>query len=408
MLSQTTRQFCRNARRLVKSTPTHRKSNNDRQRSVNALPDGRVTLHSGDMKLKIETEYEGKISALTKKLLRADKKRREGYAKLVQERSAVVAQLQKVICASSSRLIPVGSLANSLGSVEGSDIDLCFVAEKHDEFLRAFNDHPNFKIALMRSVADLLEGSSEVKLKSECQLVMRSRIPLVIVNLANGVSVDIQFPNATFQAVRNTNLIRHYVMADKRFAQLYIWARQLFTALGAKNSKQGLLSSYHIMLLVVHFLQCKHIFSEPVLPVLTQTHPHLVSRELPPSEVIKLLDQPITDQLEGWQSQNNMQVGVLAVRMIEYYSRFNVGNTVIDIGRGRAMRRRQTPYNRKLQVLDPYSRVTVCHSRGIVDAFCHAVTSAHEAFRSGTLIDSYPVFDDVPERTSRNAGHTFD
>ncbi|KAK0412220.1 hypothetical protein QR680_006096 [Steinernema hermaphroditum] len=401
MLSQVTLQTSRNARRLVKAVQN--RSGKMRERTPSYHQREKVTLHSGDATLKTETEYKDKISALTKKLVGADSLRRSRYEQLVAEHSEVISQLQRVICSSSSRLVPVGSIANSL-CINNSDVDLCFVAENHDEFLRDFNENPNFKVALMRNVADLLEKSSELKLQYECVLLMRSRIPLVVVKLANGISVDIQFPSSNFHAVRNTNLIRHYVMADKRFPQLYMWARELFTALGARNSRQGLLSSYHIVLLVVHFLQCKHIFSEPVLPVLTQTHSHLVSRELPLSEIIKLMDRPITDELEGWSSANTMSVGTLAVKMIDYYTRFNIRTSMIDIANGRVVRRRQTPYNMKLQIMDPYSRITVCHSKDIVEAFYRAVTHTHEAFKSGSMIDSYPKFDDMAQAPQIRSG----
>ncbi|TKR87678.1 hypothetical protein L596_012041 [Steinernema carpocapsae] len=248
----------------------------------------------------------------------------------------------------------------------------------------------------MRTSADLLEQSSEIELGAPCQLIVRSSIPLVIVKLKNGISVDIQFPVwQDFQAIRNTNLIRHYVMADKRFGELYLWAKQLFTVLGARNSKQGLLSSYHIILLVVHFLQCKHIFAEPVLPVLMETHHDRVAPDLPVQEVVELMQKPLEDQLEGWKSENEMSTGLLALKFIEYYSRFRPQDYSIDIGKGSVFKRRQTGFNdHHLRIYDPYSPVTVCRNRLILPALMSAVTTTSNAMQNGRMIDTYPNFED--------------
>ncbi|VDM68127.1 unnamed protein product [Strongylus vulgaris] len=44
-----------------------------------------------------------------------------------------------------------------------------------------------------------------------CVVLHQLRVPLLIVHLKSGQSMDIQFPDEQFQAIRNTNLIRHYV-----------------------------------------------------------------------------------------------------------------------------------------------------------------------------------------------------
>ncbi|KAK5974698.1 hypothetical protein GCK32_018127 [Trichostrongylus colubriformis] len=119
------------------------------------------------------------------------------------------------------------------------------------------------------------------------------RVPLLIVHLQNGRSIDIQFPDEQFQAIRNTNLIRHYVQCDNRLSKLFLYLRMLFDALEIRNSKYGLLSSYHILLLAIHFLQCEQaLIPWTVLPVLCKTHSDLVSSHIPIDDVVATLDAP--------------------------------------------------------------------------------------------------------------------
>uniref|UniRef100_A0A183G7Q2 PAP-associated domain-containing protein n=1 Tax=Heligmosomoides polygyrus TaxID=6339 RepID=A0A183G7Q2_HELPZ len=106
-----------------------------------------------------------------------------------------------------------------------------------------------------------------------------------------GQNIDIQFPDDQFQAIRNTNLIRHYVQCDSRLSRLFLYLRMLFDALEIRNSKYGLLSSYHILLLTIHFLQSEQaLFPWPVLPVLCKTHSNLVGAHIPIDDVVSTLD----------------------------------------------------------------------------------------------------------------------
>jgi hypothetical protein len=140
--------------------------------------------------------------------------------------------------------------------------------------------------------------------------------------------------------------------------------------MGIKNSKEGLFSSYHIMLLVVHFLQAKTVRfygftliyvdfqTPPVLPVLAKTHAHLVGPEIPLDELLELLNKPF-DQLIGklcvikmlisfvlshdfsvtciisdWKSENTRSAAELAIDLIDYYTKFHPFKNAISISKG--------------------------------------------------------------------------
>uniref|UniRef100_A0A1I7XEF3 Uncharacterized protein n=1 Tax=Heterorhabditis bacteriophora TaxID=37862 RepID=A0A1I7XEF3_HETBA len=86
-------------------------------------------------------------------------------------------------------------------------------------------------------------------------ILLHFRVPLLILHMKDGFRIDIQFPDDNFQAIRNSHLIRCYAECDQRMILLVIWLRTLFDALNIRQSAQGLLSMYHILLLTIHFLQ---------------------------------------------------------------------------------------------------------------------------------------------------------
>ncbi|VDO62700.1 unnamed protein product [Haemonchus placei] len=157
------------------------------------------------------------------------------------------------------------------------------------------SDHPQFITAISNVIT---REFANMGTPVECSVILHHlRVPLLIVHLQNGLSVDIQFPDETFQAIRNTNLMRHYVHCDNRLSKLFLYLRFLFDALEIRDSKYGLLSSYHILLLAVHFLQSGQALSPwSVLPVLCKTHSSLVGGHIPIEDVVTALDsrhQPV-------------------------------------------------------------------------------------------------------------------
>ncbi|KIH60750.1 hypothetical protein ANCDUO_08985 [Ancylostoma duodenale] len=167
-----------------------------------------------------------------------------------------------------------------------------------------------------------------------CVVLHQLRVPLLIIHLKNGQSIDVQFPDDQFQAIRNTNLIRHYVQA------LTPW---------------------------------------PVMPVLCKTHANLVGAQIPIDDVVSLLDSPHVS-IE-WNSHNQMSVSELAVRFVDYYSNFDTSQHVIYIEKGLTSRRRQVSGEVHLLLVDPYSRMTVC-----VNLYADVVDT------SGQFLDSFPTF----------------
>lgn len=66
----------------------------------------------------------------------------------------------------------------------------------------------------MRTIIDqirhLAESDPNFALEKDIFPLIYTRVPLLVVEFKNGVTVDIQFPNIDYHSIRNTNLVRHY------------------------------------------------------------------------------------------------------------------------------------------------------------------------------------------------------
>ncbi|VDM28286.1 unnamed protein product [Toxocara canis] len=256
----------------------------------------------------------------------------------------LVSRIEKRACSVNSRLVAIGSLSNSFVFDDSSDVDVCFFPllppDRRSQFNTDLYQNITFKEHFMRMMFKRIVEDDEIGGTyldmDECLVLHRARVPILVIKYKNGFSVDIQFSNDSYQAIRNTNLIRHYAMADGRFGAVYMWLRTLFRSLGIMRSKEGLFSSYHILCLVAHFLQCTSgALSKPVLPVLTRSHAHLVGQELAIEKVIKMLDEPIQQcTLEDWHSENSMSAGELAIRLIDYYANIDIFRCAISLQKG--------------------------------------------------------------------------
>lgn len=297
-------------------------------------------------------------------------------------------------------LLPVGSMVTKFVN-KTSDFDFVFFPkndEQRPRFLRDFHQNPSFKQNFMTVLAKLIARESE-KLGEPVEKVVelpRMRVPLLIIRYASGLSVDIQFPEENYHALRNTHLMRMYKLCDSRFTLLFLWLRAVCDRLEVRNSKFGLLSSYHLLLLAVHFLQSEQALSPwPVLPVLAKTHPSLVTSDIPISKVAELIksEDPSLDVF-SWNSHNKMAISELIIRFVDYYSHFNAAKEAIYIEKGLAQKRKQVFGDVRLQIIDPYSPVSVCRSPHASAAFFAAIQFMRKQFKNGQMIASLP---DVPE-----------
>jgi len=340
--------------------------------------------------MKIQVKYKSKIDSLTKSLQLYNLERINFNRKLAMERRPILKIIEQAICRPQSRLVTVGSIATCLAQENNSDMDLLYFTNVRN-FYRNFRIDRNFRRDFIESTFNSLQKISnpEFKQTSKPEMITRTHTPIITAKLENNLKVDVQFPGPNLQGLRNTNLVKYYVLSDKRLPQLFHWIRLIFSKMGIKNSKQGLFSSYQILVLAIHFLQNPDCLktTQTVLPVLCKTHPHLVSNTLQPSIVLGLLEGPARPP-QGWRSGNKSATGELAIDLIYYFSEFDPTRTAINIGSGTT----QNLVSNRLLVFDPYDYMSVTRSPFLPDLLVTTFRFLRDKIEEGNLIDSYPTF----------------
>ncbi|PAV82953.1 hypothetical protein WR25_17711 isoform D [Diploscapter pachys] len=324
----------------------------------------------------MERMYENhtdKLASLNRKLEDLDAERVRTLDEL-ERRSQFVQFLEKaVINETKCRFVPVGSTVTGL-TTSSSDFDyVLFIRDKdrRDEFFSLTNNADHKKSFMKKLRLLIARHAQEMENPiTETFSLTQVRVPLLMMKFRDGTSLDVTLPDPTYHAVRNTNLVRCYVQADPRFARLFGWLKNMANAMGIRNSKQGLLSSYHLLTLLIHFLQSEQCLSPwTVLPVLSKTHPFLVSPDIPIDKVIDSLLNPTPPFIKGWSSNNTMDCAELWLRFVDFYDKFDVAKHAIYLSNGIAPRRNQFTDDVKLQIYDPYSNATICRSVNAQRAF---------------------------------------
>lgn len=307
-----------------------------------------------------------------------------------------------------SRFVPVGSAVTGLASSH-SDLDLVlFPLEKdaRDEFIKTI--HPNdglkyeFMSVLRSTIVHVIHNLNDSRFEMEDCHILPLRIPLVICQFTNGTSLDISIPDSTFQSIRNTHLMRQYPRLDVRVSRLLRWLKTWSTALQIRDSKMGLLSSYHLLLLAIHFLHSEQSLTMPVLPILYQTHLEMFDKQIPIENIVSRLEEP--PQEIDWVSNNNMSTAELVIRFMNYYAMQNVLKKSIHIERGMT-KDRTNPVAEQAAIYDPYSTWAACRSVNALRAFREAVTFTERRMLNGFMFNPFspesdPSFNDFIETSS--------
>ncbi|GMS80037.1 hypothetical protein PENTCL1PPCAC_2212 [Pristionchus entomophagus] len=299
-----------------------------------------------------------------------------------------------------SRFVPVGSTVTGLASSH-SDLDVVvFPLERsaRDEFMKIIHPNEGLRFELMSVLRSIIVhaihewGDDRFKMEN-CQIFPSLRVPLLICQFTNGTSLDISIPDASFQAVRNTHLMRQYANTDERVGRLLLWLKEWSRALEIRESKSGLLSSYHLLLLVINFLQNEQSLNTPVLPILYRTHNNLVNKDIPIDIIVSRLDEPVQDI--DWKSCNTMSTAELVIRFIGYYTELNVLTRSIHIEKGADIRRSNSSMTEAAAIFDPYSNLTACRSVNALRAFRDAVLFTHKRMRNGFMFNPFSPSSDL-------------
>uniref|UniRef100_A0A8C0J9P4 polynucleotide adenylyltransferase n=1 Tax=Chelonoidis abingdonii TaxID=106734 RepID=A0A8C0J9P4_CHEAB len=221
-----------------------------------------------------------------------------------------------------SRLFLVGSSLNGFGT-RSSDGDLCLVVK----------EEPVNQKTEARHILSLVQKLFCTKLSNyiERPQLIRAKVPIVkFRDKVSCVEFDLNVNNVV--GIRNTFLLRTYAYIENRVRPLVLVVKKWASFHDINDASRGTLSSYSLVLMVLHYLQT---LPEPILPSLQKNYPESFS----PTMQLHLVHQaPRT--VPPYLSKNGSTLGDLLVGFFKYYAtEFDWSHQMISIREARAIPR---------------------------------------------------------------------
>lgn len=193
---------------------------------------------------------------------------------------------------------------------------------------------------ILRQIDKLIRPMNVLK---KIQLIP-ARVPIITFeDMVSGCECDININNET--GIRNTHLLRAYSKADDRVRPLVMAVKHWGKTRKINDAKSGTLSSYSLVLMVIHYLQC----CEP--PVLTSLRKHYPEHFTVDSDVDSLPHINTSDFVPPNTSTNKDSLGKLFAGFLEYYDRFRWDTDVMSVREGRVLSREDSPVFREAKFI---------------------------------------------------------
>lgn len=212
-------------------------------------------------------------------------------------------------------LFLVGSTMNGFGS-ENSDVDMCLLV-RHTEM-----DQRNEAIGHLEQILRCLKRCDFI---TQLELI-QAKVPILKFHDAmQNLEVDLNCNNAV--GIRNTHLLYCYSQIDWRVKPLVLVVKLWAQSQDINDAKNMTISSYSLVLMVIHFLQCG--VNPPVLPCLHS----LYEGKFGPHTDIHTID--INEKLNishtAFFRANRQSLGELFVEFFRYYITFNFSQYAISV-----------------------------------------------------------------------------
>uniref|UniRef100_A0A8B9P6Y7 polynucleotide adenylyltransferase n=1 Tax=Apteryx owenii TaxID=8824 RepID=A0A8B9P6Y7_APTOW len=221
-----------------------------------------------------------------------------------------------------SRLFLVGSSLNGFGT-RSSDGDLCLVVK----------EEPVNQKTEARHILSLVQKLFSTKLSSyiERPQLIRAKVPIVkFRDKVSCVEFDLNVNNVV--GIRNTFLLRTYAYIENRVRPLVLVVKKWASFHDINDASRGTLSSYSLVLMVLHYLQT---LPEPILPSLQKNYPD----SFDPTMQLHLVHQaPCT--IPPYLSKNGSSLGDLLIGFFKYYAtEFDWSHQMISVREAKAIPR---------------------------------------------------------------------
>ncbi|XP_003643001.2 poly(A) RNA polymerase GLD2 [Gallus gallus] len=260
-------------------------------------------------------------------------------------RSELQREIQRIFPC--SRLFLVGSSLNGFGT-RTSDGDLCLVIK----------EEPVNQKTEARHILSLVQKLFSTKLSSyiERPQLIRAKVPIVkFRDKVSCVEFDLNVNNIV--GIRNTFLLRTYAYIEKRVRPLVLVVKKWASFHDINDASRGTLSSYSLVLMVLHYLQT---LPEPILPSLQKNYPE----SFDPTMQLHLVHQaPCT--IPPYLSKNESSLGELLIGFFKYYAtEFDWSHQMISVREAKAIPRPDDIEwrNKYICVEEPFDRTNTARA----------------------------------------------
>nr|XP_006626837.2 PREDICTED: poly(A) RNA polymerase GLD2 [Lepisosteus oculatus]XP_015220995.1 PREDICTED: poly(A) RNA polymerase GLD2 [Lepisosteus oculatus]XP_015221003.1 PREDICTED: poly(A) RNA polymerase GLD2 [Lepisosteus oculatus] len=219
-----------------------------------------------------------------------------------------------------SRVYLAGSSLNGFGS-RSSDADLCLVVQEGP-----MNQRTD-AVYILSLVQKLFYRLTYI----ERPQLIRAKVPILkFRDKVSGVEFDLNVNNVV--GIRNTFLLRTYAYIENRVRPIILVVKKWARHHGINDASRGTLSSYSLVLMVLHYLQT---LPEPVIPCLQREYPECFN----PSMDIHLVPEGPRN-IPPYTSKNESTLGDLFLGFLKYYATvFNWEKYMISVREAKALPR---------------------------------------------------------------------
>ncbi|XP_012055672.1 PREDICTED: poly(A) RNA polymerase gld-2 homolog A-like [Atta cephalotes] len=209
----------------------------------------------------------------------------------------------------------VGSTMNGFGSND-SDVDVCLLM-KHTEL--------DVRCIAIEHLLEVLKHLKQSNFVEQLEII-HAKVPIItFFDVVRKFKIDMNFNNSV--GVKNTHLLYCYSKLDWRVKPLALVVKLWAQWHNINNPKCRTLSSYSLVLMVIHFLQCGT--NPPVLPCL---HSMFANKFKSDADIYNInihedLNIPSSTHLP----ENHQSLGELLFEFFKYYVEFDFSQYAISV-----------------------------------------------------------------------------
>ncbi|XP_053530544.1 poly(A) RNA polymerase GLD2 [Ictalurus punctatus] len=217
-----------------------------------------------------------------------------------------------------ARIFLAGSSLNGFGS-RTSDADLCLVVQEGP-----INQKTD-AVYILSLVQKLLYKTSYI----ERPQLIRAKVPILkFKDRVSGVEFDLNVNNTV--GLRNTFLLRTYAYLEKRVRPIILVIKKWASHHRINDASRGTLSSYTLVLMVLHYLQT---LPDPVIPCLQKDYPECFN---PVMDIHLVPEGP--KNIPPFVSKNQSSLGDLLLGFLKYYATvFRWDKYIISVREAKAL-----------------------------------------------------------------------